>query len=209
LKRSFYTGLLIAGALSVALLPGISCSRGNTSGSRRSGAQDTSRVAVRTRRARRSAADTVAGRARSAATAAAGKVARATGAKGKRGTLKATTQEDRLAERKKLRAQKQQLRRELRRKRQEERLARRAQRTRSSRRNKRGSLYDSYMLKATMAGQYAMIGTRRVGRGDVVAGKKIVEIGSDRIVVEQFGTTFTVRVGEPIDRSIQTKPSRR
>jgi hypothetical protein len=46
-------------------------------------------------------------------------------------------------------------------------------------------------------------------RGDVVAGKKIVEIGSDRIVVEQFGSRSTVRVGELIDQSIQTKSSRR
>jgi hypothetical protein len=50
-----------------------------------------------------------------------------------------------------------------------------------------------------------LVGSRRLEKGDVVAGKKIVEIGSNRIIVEQFGTRFTVQLGEPIDRGLTTK----
>jgi hypothetical protein len=141
----------------------------------------------------------------------AGKLAKSAGRKGKRGSLQGQTPTEIASEKKRLREEKKRLKQELRRKKREERLREAEARRRGRRKRSRGkrSLYDAYTLKGTVAGAYALVGSRRLERGDVVAGKKIMEIGSDRIVVEQFGTRFTVRLGEPIDLGMSTKSKKR
>lgn len=165
----------------------------------------------RTRRSRRAldAADTLGARVGRTARSARGAASRI-GAKGKRGTLKGMTAAEKDTERKRIREEKKRLKKELQRKRREERLAQRASLRRGrQRRSGRRSLYDAYTLKGTVAGTYALVGTRRLERGDVVAGKKIVEIGSDRISLEQYGQRFTVRLGEPVDPGVLTSGRRK
>jgi hypothetical protein len=165
-----------------------------------------------TRRARKTkdAVDSLGNKAGQAAKSA-GKLAKSAGRKGKRGSLQGQSPTDVASEKKRLREEKKRLKQELRRKKREERLrdseARRAGRRKRTR--GKGSLYDAYTLKGTVAGSYALVGSRRLEKGDVVAGKKIVEIGSDRVVVEQFGTQFTIRLGEPIDLGLTTKSKKR
>lgn len=172
----------------------------------RRGSSDSTRLARRARSAR-AAGDTLAQKSRSAL-ATARRTAR--GGKGKRGTLKTQTPEEQMAERKRLRAEKRRLREEARRRKREERLAQRGLRTaKRGQRKGRRSLYDIYTLKGTVAGRYALIGSRRLEVGDIIAGKKIVEVGTDRVILEQFGTRFTVRLGEPVERTLGTRSRRR
>jgi len=212
LSRRLIADLTIAGLLGVLLALGASCKSNPSSAGRAS--NDSTHAGASSRRARKAgtASDSLAGKARSTAKGAAGKVAGAAGkvvagVKGKHGTLQVQTSADKTAERKRLLEEKRQARRDLRRKRQEELIARRAQRTRGKRTGRNGSLNDANILKATIAGQYALIGSRRVARGDVIAGKRLVEIDADRIVLEQSGTTFGVRIGESVDRSMTTTKS--
>jgi hypothetical protein len=159
---------------------------------------------TRTRRSRRvrGATDTLTSRVGSTARGAARLARRAGGAKGKRGTLQGQTPEQRMAEKKRLREEQRRLKQELRRRKREERLAQQGAKKRGKGRSGKRSSYDAYTLKGTVAGTYALIGSRRLERGDVIAGKKIIEIGSDRVVLEQFGTRSTVVLGEPVDRSL-------
>jgi hypothetical protein len=159
------------------------------------------------RRSRRVGADSLARKVGAAARGGA-KLAASAGAKGSRGSLKGMTPEQQAAQKKQLNDEKRRLRQELRRRQREEQLAGRAARQRGARTSGR-SLYDAYTLKGTVAGIYALVGNRRLERGDVVAGKKIIDIESDRIVVEQFGTDFTVLLGEPIDRGPTTGAGKR
>lgn len=131
----------------------------------------------------------------------------ALGAKGKRGTLKVATAADQAAEKKRQRDEQRRLRQELARRRREERTAARATAARRSRRGggARSSLNDAYILKGTSPGVYALVGTRRLEKGDVIAGKQLVEIGGDYIVLEQFGIESTVRLGEPVQGGLVTK----
>ncbi|HTW91509.1 MAG TPA: hypothetical protein VMH22_07335 [bacterium] len=58
-----------------------------------------------------------------------------------------------------------------------------------------------YVLKAIVAlgnDNYALVDSRKVQVGDVVLGRKIVQISPDRIVIEAFGKQSTVRVGESL-----------
>lgn len=129
------------------------------------------------------------------------KLAASGGAKGTHGSLQPMTPDQQAAEKKRLNDQKKSLKQELKRRRQEELLAGRAVRKRNAHAKSR-SLYDAYTLKGTVAGVYALVGDRRLEKGDVVAGKEIVDIGSDRIVVEQFGTRFTIMLGQPVDPNL-------
>jgi hypothetical protein len=165
---------------------------------------DSARVARRSRRGR-AAGDTLAGSPRSAL-ASGRRTAR--GAKGKRGSLKAQTPDEQMSDRKRLRAEKRRLRDEARRRKREEKLAQRGLRKRG-RKTGRRSLYDAYTLKGTVAGRYALVGNRRLETGDIIAGKKLVEVGSDRIALEQFGTRFSVRIGEPVERGGDTRGRKR
>lgn len=188
-------GFLVALVTSLILAGATGC--GGSGAATRPGSRDSTKVA--TRRARRARADTLGGKARGTV-ASARRALR--GAKGKRGSVKTMSPDEVAQERKRLREEKRRLREELRRKRREERLAQRTLGRRAKRTGSKRSLYDAYILKATIAGRYALIGSRRLERGDVIAGKKLVEVGSDRIVLEQFGNRFGVRIGEPVERTL-------
>jgi len=195
--------------LSVVLLLAGSCGGGGAAPSSQSvKARDSS--SAKSRKSRKAATDSL-GKAASTVAAKAGKLARGGRGKGKSGSLKGLTPEERAAERKRQREEKTRLKRELRRKRREEAMSRRVTGTRGRKNNKsrRGSLYDVYMLKGTIAGRYALIGSRRLERGDVIAGKKLVEVSSDRITLEQFGSRYTIRVGEPVERNLDVKKRNR
>jgi len=47
-------------------------------------------------------------------------------------------------------------------------------------------------------GNYALIGSSRVEAGDVVMGRRIVDIGSDYVTIEAFGRRSRIRVGGSI-----------
>lgn len=122
-------------------------------------------------------------------------------AKGKTvGRLKAKTKAERLAERKRLRAEEKRKRRELkRRERERRRMLRYARRKHGSRKTSRKGTY--YVVKAVVSlgsESYALIDSRRVSVGDVVMGRRIVDIKPDRIEIEAFGRRTVVRVGESI-----------
>lgn len=202
MKRRLLVGLLVSFVLSLLVFCFSSCGGGSASAAKAT--RDSTRLASRPRRARRGkVADSLAAKVGSARS----RIARSVGAKGRRGSLKGLTPEEIKAERKRMRDEKRRLREEIRRKKREEKLALRATRGRGRRSGarRRGSLYDAYTLKGTIAGRYALVGTRRLERGDVIAGKKVIEIGSDRITLEQFGTRFSVRVGEQVERGVDLK----
>ncbi len=125
----------------------------------------------------------------------------ARGAKGKTvGRLKAKTKEERLAEKKRLREEEKKKRRELkRRERERRRMLKYARSKRGTRKASRKGTY--YVVKAVVSlgnESYALIDSRRVKVGDVVMGRRIVDIQPDRIEIEAFGRRTVVRVGESI-----------
>jgi hypothetical protein len=208
-KRLLY-GLVVVVAVVALFLVVKSCGKKSAAptGKRATAAGDSAKTGTRRARKVAGAADSL-GRKTGAAVKGAAKLARSAGAKGKKGSLQGLTPEQRTAEKRRLRDEKRRLRQELSRKKREERLAGRAARSRGARKSGGRSLYDAYMLKGTVAGSYALVGSRRLEKGDVVAGKKIIDIGSDRIVVEQFGTLFTIRLGEPIDKGLTSGSKKR
>jgi hypothetical protein len=205
-KRLLY-GLLAVAALVALFLVVKSCGKKPAAGTGRT-TQVGDSAKTGTRRSRKATGADSLSRKAGAAAKGASKLAKSVGAKGKRGSLKDMTPEQQTAEKKRLRDEKKRLTQELKRRKREEQLAGRAVRRRGARSGGR-SLYDAYTLKGTVAGTYALVGSRRLGKGDVVAGKKIIDIGSDRIVVEQFGTRFTVMLGEPIDKSLSSGSKKR
>ena len=116
------------------------------------------------------------------------------------GTLKASTAEERRAKTKKIRDEERRRKKELRRQeREKKRMLKRA----ASRRGRRTTRKTggSYVLRAVVAAgnqSYALIDGRKVQVGDVVLGRKIIEIGQDRVEIEAFGKRSTVRVGESL-----------
>ncbi len=116
------------------------------------------------------------------------------------GRLKAKTKEERAAERKRIRQEEKRRRKELRRReRERKRMLKYARSRRGKRKTGRKGTY--YVVKAIVSlgnESYALIDSRRVRVGDVVMGRKIVAIHSDRIEVEAFGRRTTVRVGESL-----------
>jgi hypothetical protein len=197
----------VCGSLLLVLALAFLVSCGGASGSARTGKSAVADSTKSKRRPRKAAGDTLVARGKSAV--AAGKRALAKGAKGKRGSLAAQTPDAKLAEKKRLKEEKRRLRDEMRRRKQEEKLAQQSARGKRAKRTAgKRSLYDAYTLKATIAGHYALIGNRRLEPGDIIAGKKIVSVESDRVVLEQFGTSFTVRIGEPVQRMSTTRNRR-
>jgi len=127
---------------------------------------------------------------------------RATVSRGKTaGRLKAKTKEERIAEKKRLRDEERKRKRELRRQERERRRMLKYARSRRGTRKSASRKGTYYVVKAIVSlgdDSYALIDNRRVRVGDVVMGRKIVEIGTDRIEVEAFGRRTTVRVGESL-----------
>jgi hypothetical protein len=126
------------------------------------------------------------------------------------GTLRASTAEERRARAKKIRDAERQRKKELRRQeREKRRMLKRAASRRGRRTTRKGGGY--YVLKAIVAvgsQSYALIDGRRVQAGDFVLGRKIIEIGQDRIEIEAFGKRSTVRVGESLMPSSYTPTGR-
>ncbi|MCR4424326.1 MAG: hypothetical protein WHU95_00390 [candidate division WOR-3 bacterium] len=123
------------------------------------------------------------------------------GAKGKTvGRLKAKTKEERLAEKKRLREEEKKKRRELKRQeRERRRMLKYARSKRGSRKaSRKGSYYVVKAIVSLGSESYALIDSRRVKVGDVVMGRRIVDIQPDRIEIEAFGRRSVVRVGESI-----------
>jgi hypothetical protein len=111
---------------------------------------------------------------------------------------------------KELRAEKKARRKEERRRRREERRRQREERRRlkaarskrgSRKKSKRGRGNEAYVVTAIVSlgdESYALVDGRRVSEGDVVMGRRIVAIRSDRLEVDAFGRRQTVRVGESL-----------
>jgi hypothetical protein len=126
------------------------------------------------------------------------------------GKLKTSTAAERRAEAKKIRDAERKRKKELRRQeREKKRMLRRAASRRGRRTSRKGGGY--YILKAIVAagGQsYALVDGRKVQAGDFVLGRKIIEIGQDRIEIEAFGRRSTVRVGQSLMPSSYTPTGR-
>lgn len=117
------------------------------------------------------------------------------------GRVRAKTREERAAERKRLRAEERKRKRELKRQERERRRMLKYARSRRGTRRSASRKGTYYVVKAIVSlgdDSYALIDNRRVRVGDVVMGRKIVAIGTDRIEVEAFGRRTTVRVGESL-----------
>jgi len=116
------------------------------------------------------------------------------------GKLKATTKEERRAQAKKIRDEERRRKKELKRQEREKRRMLKYARRRGGRR-KAAKGVGSYVLKAVVLlgdQSYCLIDGRKAQVGDIVMGRKIVEIGPGRIQVEAFGRVSTVRVGESL-----------
>ncbi|MEO0051195.1 MAG: hypothetical protein ABIK11_01445 [candidate division WOR-3 bacterium] len=127
---------------------------------------------------------------------------RSTAAQGRTaGRIRAKTKEERAAERKRLRAEERKRKKELKRQERERRRMLKYARSRRGGRKTASRKGTYYVVKAIVSlgeDSYALIDNRRVRVGDVVMGRKIVAIGTDRIEVEAFGRRTTVRVGESL-----------
>lgn len=118
------------------------------------------------------------------------------------GQIKTKTKEELREEKRRAQREERARRREIRRRQRElERLRRLSRRRRS--RSKRAK--QIYVLRAIMkidSEKYALIDSRRMGIGEEISGRRIVEIGDDRIIIEEFGRRREVRMGESILPSV-------
>jgi len=117
------------------------------------------------------------------------------------GTLKATTQAERRAKLKKIKDAERLRKKALKKQEREKRRMLKSASARGGRRNSRTKGAGLYVLKAIILlgnESYVLIDGRKARVGDVVMGRKIVEIGQDRIEIEAFGKRSTVRVGESL-----------
>jgi hypothetical protein len=116
------------------------------------------------------------------------------------GSLRASSKEERRTKAKMIRDEERRRKRALKFAEREKRRMLRGARARTGRRTTRkgGTLY---VLKATVSvgtQNYALIDGRKVQVGDFVLGRKIVNIGADRIEIEAFGRRSTVLVGQSL-----------
>ncbi len=95
-------------------------------------------------------------------------------------------QSDRVARRKKRRS----------RKRGTKRSRRGKSKSRSS--SKKTSLKVEAIMLDDSGERYALVDGRRVRAGDIVGGRRIVEISSNSLQVEYHGKTHSVRIGQPL-----------
>jgi hypothetical protein len=116
------------------------------------------------------------------------------------GTLKASSKEERRVQMKKIKDEERRRKKALK---QQERDKRRLLKGASARGGRRKASKGTgfYVLKAIILlgdQSYVLVDGRKARVGDVVMGRKIVEIGQDRIEIEAFGRRSTVRVGESL-----------
>ena len=119
------------------------------------------------------------------------------------GRIKPKSKAERRAEKKRRKKEERRRKKEERRRRREKKRRLRAARQkrtrrRSKRRGKKGTLYVVSAIVSLGDESYALVDSRRVTVGDVVMGRRIVEIRPDRVIIEAFGKRTTVRVGESI-----------
>ncbi len=117
------------------------------------------------------------------------------------GRIKAKTKEERLAEKKKRREEERKRRKEMkRRERERRRMLKYARSKRGSRKSgaRKGTYFVVKAIVSLGNESYALIDSRRVRVGDVIMGRRVVDIKPDRIEIEAFGRVTTVRVGESI-----------
>ena len=116
------------------------------------------------------------------------------------GNLKASSAADLKAKTKQMRDAERARKKELKRQAREKKLLlSKSARTRRGRSTGKGA--QLYVLRAVVAAgneNYALVDSRKVQVGDFVLGRKIVGISPDRIEIEAFGKTSTVRVGESL-----------
>jgi len=115
------------------------------------------------------------------------------------GTLKANTKEQRRAQLKKIKDDERRRKKALKQQEREKRRMLKSASARGGRRKTKGTGF--YVLKAVILlgdQSYVLVDGRKARVGDVVMGRKIVEIGQDRIEIEAFGKRSTVRVGESL-----------
>ena len=117
------------------------------------------------------------------------------------GTLKPTSKEDRRAQIKKIKDAERLRKKALKKQEREKRRMLKSASARGGRRSSRTKGAGLYVLKAIILlgnDSYVLIDSRKAQVGDVVMGRKIVDIGQDRIEIEAFGKRSTVRVGESL-----------
>lgn len=135
------------------------------------------------------------------------------GKKGSRAKLKAKTKEQLKLEKAQRKREEKKRKRELLRREREAKRRLRTARSKRSRRSKRGrkgiQLYTVSAIVSMGSDSYALIGGRRVGVGDVVMGRRILAIHSDRLEVEAFGKLTVVRVGESLLPTYYSEKRRR
>lgn len=131
------------------------------------------------------------------------------------GAIKAKTKEEIALEKKQARVAERARKRELRRQKRAEARARRlagrtaystgrARRgrrgTRSTRIGRKGSV-QLYQLRAIFTvenASYALIDDRQFAKSDDIMGRKIIDILNDRIIIDEFGRTREVKIGESV-----------
>lgn len=119
------------------------------------------------------------------------------------GQIKTKTKEELREEKRRAQREERARRREIRRRQRELERLRRLSRRRRRIRSKRAK--QIYVLRAIMkidSEKYALIDSRRMGIGEEISGRRIVEIGDDRIIIEEFGRRREVRMGESILPSV-------
>lgn len=113
---------------------------------------------------------------------------------------KRRSREDKLA--KKARKKLERERRREERRRRESRSDRSGRSSRELRTGSRRQSESGYTLKGIFTDEkgekYALIGERRARSGDVVAGRRIRDVQSDRVSVEYGGTNYEVRIGNSL-----------
>lgn len=88
------------------------------------------------------------------------------------------------------------------------RRGRRASYGSSSRQRKTSGLYQITAIFTIEGKKYALIDARYVTAGDDIMGRKVIDILDDRIIINEYGRTREVRIGESILSSPIT-PQRR
>lgn len=142
------------------------------------------------------------------------------------GQIKAKTAEEIAAEKRKARKEERERRKELRRRQREERRAQRMasrygySQNRLRIRGRRGGMSTArgrkssatlYQLRAIIIidnTNYALIDNRQVQKGDDIMGRKIVDILSDRIVIDDAGKFREIKIGEMVFPNLMTQSKR-
>jgi hypothetical protein len=127
------------------------------------------------------------------------KLNRQKGKKGKTaGQIKPKTKAELAAEKKKIRAEEKLRRREEKRRKREEVQARRLSRQKGKNGKKTVQLYQLTAIVTIGLEKFALIDSRRITKNDDIMGRKVLDILNDRIIIDEFGRTREVKIGESV-----------